>query len=179
MQEKGYRLVEPPTTVENEAEQERLWKLRKALLPTIRGYRKDRKALSIVNDVGVEVAHLADFIADVERIFARHDLVAAIYGHAGSGNLHLRPLFDPADPGLRALLLEVAGEVYQATFRYGGTITAEHGMGRVRSPYLALEWGDRIVSYMRQVKAIFDPDDLLNPDVMFNDRALTDDMKPL
>ena len=177
--EMGYRLVEPPITVEGEAEQEQIWKLRKALLPTIRGYRQDRKALSIVNDVGVQAEHLSDFIADVERIFARRHLVAAIYGHAGSGNLHLRPLFDPADPGLKPLLIELADEIYEAVFRYGGTITAEHGMGRVRAPYLAQEWGETIMGYMRQVKRTFDPHSLLNPGAMFSERPLTDDMKPL
>jgi FAD/FMN-containing dehydrogenase len=166
-------------TVEGEEEQGRLWQVRKALLPTIRGYRRDRKPLSIVNDVGVDAAHLADLIRDVEAIFDRLGLVVAIYGHAGSGNLHLRPLFDPQDPDLPALLRRVADEVYEAVFRYDGTITAEHGMGRLRTPYLAREWGESLIGAMRRVKETFDPDDLLNPDVMFSTRALTDDMKPI
>jgi FAD/FMN-containing dehydrogenase len=124
-------------------------------------------------------AYLADFIHDVERIFAHHHLVAAIYGHAGSGNLHLRPLFDVTDPGLPVLIQRVADEVYECVLRYDGTITAEHGMGRLRTRYLPREWGSAITGYMRQVKAIFDPDDLLNPEVMFSNRAITGDMKPL
>ena len=179
VRENGYALAGAPVTVEGEEEQAQLWQVRKALLPTLRGYRRDRKALSVVNDVGVDVAHLADFIRDVEEIFARLDLVVAIYGHAGSGNLHLRPLFDPQDPDLPALLTRVADEVYAAVFRYDGTITAEHGMGRLRAPYLAREWGAAITGYMRQVKHIFDPDDVLNPDVMFSERALIDDLRPL
>jgi hypothetical protein len=125
------------------------------------------------------VAHLADFIRDVEAIFDELDLTAAIYGHAGSGNLHLRPLFDRHAPNLPALLEEVADRVYEAVLRYGGTITAEHGMGRLRTPYLAREWGEDMMRHMRRVKEIFDPDGVLNPDVMFSDRALTDDLKPL
>ena len=64
-----------------------------------------------------------------------------------------------------------------AVLRYDGTITAEHGMGRLRAPYLAREWGPRMMGYMGRVKRIFDPDGLLNPDVMFSERALTDDLK--
>lgn len=173
----GYALAAPMETVEGEAEQERLWKMRKALLPTVRNYRADRLALSVVNDVGVPEEHLAAFIRDVEAIFARHNIVSAIYGHAGSGNLHLRPLFDAADPGLLSLLREVADEVYAAVLRHDGTITAEHGMGRLRTPYLAREWGESIMGYMRRVKAAFDPGDLLNPEAMFSERALTDDMR--
>ena len=73
----------------------------------------------------------------------------------------------------------VADDVYAAAFRYDGTITAEHGMGRVRAPYLEQEWGPAMVGYMRELKAIFDPDDLLNPGVMFSQRDLTEDMQPL
>jgi FAD/FMN-containing dehydrogenase len=102
-----------------------------------------------------------------------------MYGHAGSGNLHLRPLFDPHAPDLRAQLARVADEVYTIVLRCDGTITAEHGMGRLRAPYLAREWGPQITAYMRRVKQIFDPHDALNPDVMFSDRALTDQMKEL
>jgi FAD/FMN-containing dehydrogenase len=179
VQKEGYELADPLYTAEDEAEQAQLWKVRKSLLPAVRNYRPPLKALSLVNDVGVDVAHLADFILDVEAIFARHDLTAAIYGHAGSGNLHLRPLFDVSDPNLPALLTRVADEVYETVFRYDGTITAEHGMGRVRVPYLAQEWGETIAGYMRRVKTLFDAHDLLNPDVMFGERTLTDDLKTM
>jgi glycolate oxidase len=175
----GYDLAALPYTAEDPEEQARLWKLRKALLPTMRTYRRDRRALSLVNDVGVDEAYLADLILDLEAICARHELVAGIYGHAGSGNLHLRPLFDPSDPDLLALLRRVADEVYAAVFQYDGTITAEHGMGRLRTAYLAREWGETITGAMRRVKEVFDPTGLLNPDVMFSDRALTDDLRPL
>jgi len=69
--------------------------------------------------------------------------------------------------------------VYGAVLRYDGTITAEHGMGRLRTPYLLLEWGEGMMRYMRRVKRIYDPDGLLNPDVMFGERALTDDLGPV
>jgi FAD/FMN-containing dehydrogenase len=177
IRDRGYDIAAPPYTAHDEAEQARLWKVRKALYPTLRNYRPNLKALSLVNDVGVDAAYLADLILNVEAIFDKHELIAAIYGHAGSGNLHLRPLFDVSTPNLPALLRQVADEVYQAVLRYDGTITAEHGMGRLRTPYLAREWSKAIIGYMRRVKEIFDPDDLLNPDVMFSERNLTDDLK--
>jgi FAD/FMN-containing dehydrogenase len=175
----GYAMVGEVITVEDKEERDRLWQVRKALLPTIRAYRRDLKALSVVNDVGVDVIHLADLIRDVEAIFARLGLVAAMYGHAGSGNLHLRPLFEVDSPDLPALVARVADEVYELVLGYEGTITAEHGMGRLRAPYLTREWGATMTGYMRQVKEAFDPQGVLNPEVMFSDRALTDDMKPV
>jgi FAD/FMN-containing dehydrogenase len=175
----GYDMAGAVITVDDKEERDRLWQVRKALLPTVRAYRRDLKALSVVNDVGVDVIHLADLIRDVEAVFARLGLVAAIYGHAGSGNLHLRPLFEVEGPDLRELVMRVADEVYEVVLGYEGTITAEHGMGRLRAPYLAREWGPTMTGYMRQVKEAFDPKGVLNPEVMFSDRALTDDMKPV
>jgi FAD/FMN-containing dehydrogenase len=183
LRENGYRLAAPPTTVEGAEEQARLWKVRKAALPTVRNYRapggRMLKALSLVNDVGVPVVHLAETIQELEALFRQLGLVAAIYGHAGSGNLHLRPLFDPHAPDLPALLTRVADEVYAIVLRHDGTITAEHGMGRLRAPYLSREWGPQIWTYLRRVKDTFDPHDTLNPDVMFSERSLTDEMKEL
>ena len=176
IREQGYAVAAEPVTVEGEQEQARLWAIRKAVLPTIRNFGSRQAALSVVNDVGVPVAHLAEAIGDLEGIFRRLGLTAAMYGHGGSGNLHLRPLFDPSDPGLPALLTRVADEVYEAVLRYDGTITAEHGMGRLRAPYLAREWGPALMGYMRRVKELFDPDDRLNPEVMLSERALTEDM---
>jgi FAD/FMN-containing dehydrogenase len=63
-------------------------------------------------------------------------------------------------------------------FRHGGTISAEHGMGRLRAPYLQREWGSALYDYMRQLKKIFDPQDLFNPGVMFSDRPITDHLRP-
>ncbi len=177
--EKGYALAREPRTVESEEEQAEVWSIRKALLPTVRGYSKEHKALSVVNDVGVDTRHLADLIRDVEGIFGRLGLQAAIYGHAGSGNLHLRPLFDRHAPDLPALIERVADEIYAAVFRYGGTITAEHGMGPLRAPYLAREWGEELFDYMRRVKGIFDPEGVLNPGAMFPARPLTEGLKPV
>ena len=176
VQDQGYDLAGVPSVAEDEKEQARLWKVRKSLFPTLRNYRPNLKALSLVNDVGVGVKHLADLIIDLEAIFDRYGLVAAIYGHAGSGNLHLRPLFDMGVEDLPELLVRVADDVYDAVLGYDGTITAEHGMGRLRTPYLEREWGETIVGYMRRVKDAFDPHDLLNPEVMFSTRSLTDDL---
>lgn len=177
VRKQGYQLAWDPITEEGTASQAAVWKVRKGLLPMVLSYRRDRKAYSLVNDVGVDAAYLAPLIRDVEAIFARHGLEAAIYGHAGSGNLHLRPLFDPADPNLLQVIQRVADEVYEAVFRYGGTITAEHGMGRVRAPFLEREWGPTMVRYMRRLKAAFDPEGLLNPGAMFPVQGLTENMR--
>ncbi|MFW6188973.1 MAG: FAD-binding oxidoreductase [Planctomycetota bacterium] len=175
----GFRLTSPARTVETEEEQAEVWRIRKALFPIVRTHRRDRRALSVVNDVGVPVDRLAPFIQEVEAVFDEFDLEAPIYGHAGSGNLHLRPLFDPADPRLEDTIQRVADRIYDVVFRHGGTVTAEHGMGPLRAPYLPEEWGDRVIDYMRRMKDLLDPDGILNPGAMFSERPITDNLKPL
>lgn len=173
--EAGLQPARPAVTVTGADEVEHLWKLRKALLPIVRGFSRDHRPFSVVNDVGVPPARLATFIGEIETLFDELDLPAAIYGHAGSGNLHLRPLFDLGRKDLAALLERTTDAVYERVFRHDGTITAEHGMGPVRAPYLRREWGDSLYGAMRQVKHLLDSADLLNPGAMFAQRPLLAD----
>ncbi|HKK50823.1 MAG TPA: FAD-binding oxidoreductase, partial [Myxococcota bacterium] len=160
-----YPLSARPELADSAQDIERIWRARKALLPVIRRLADDAGVpYSVVNDVGVEPQRLGELLSGAERIFARHDVNAPIYGHAASGNLHLRPLFKPGDLDT---VSAVAAEVYGFVTSLGGTITAEHGMGRLRAPFLTLEWGETIVSYMRDLKSILDPHDTLNPGAMF------------
>jgi FAD/FMN-containing dehydrogenase len=173
----GFRMSAPLQVARDEAEIEQLWALRKRILWLIRHPEPHLRALSVVNDVGVPPEHLAEFIHDVQQVFARHQLVALIYGHAGSGNLHLRPLFDVTLPDLPGRIRRIADAVYEVVFRYGGTTSAEHGMGRLRAPYLQREWGTALYGYMRELKNIFDPRGMFNPGVVFNDRPITEHMR--
>ena len=119
---------------ESAEEQERLWELRKRLLIFLRQAPAPYRALSVVNDVGVPPEVLPRFIDKLVDIFRDEGLTAPIYGHAGSGNLHLRPLFDTSSSELRRQVRRVADRVYDLKISMDGTITAEHGMGRLRDP---------------------------------------------
>ena len=174
----GFRLARQPVIATADKEREKLWELRKRLLPLISNPTPGVKALAVVNDVGVDPSRLAACIADLQAIFKKLGIRVLIYGHAGNGNLHLRPLFDLTKPGLQGRIQQLADAVYEVIFRHGGTITAEHGMGRLRAPYLRREWGDRLYGYMRELKTIFDPQEVFNPGVMFSDGGMTDHIRP-
>lgn len=177
LQSGDFRMTAPLQVAHAEAGIDELWALRKRILWVIRHPQPHLRALSVVNDVGVPPQLLAEFIHDVQQVFARLKIEVLIYGHAGSGNLHLRPLFDVTLPDLAGRIRKVADAVYEVVFRYGGTVSAEHGMGRLRAPYLRREWGDGLYEYMREVKAIFDPRGVFNPDVVFSDRPITEHMR--
>ncbi|RZN36326.1 MAG: FAD-binding oxidoreductase [Methanosarcinales archaeon] len=157
--------------------QEKVWAVRKALVPILTNYDPDTKPDAFIDDVAVRISDLAPLIVDLHKIFDEYNIISAIYGHAGSGNLHIRPMLNLNDPENIDLLPGLVDRVYDAVFRYNGTMTGEHGMGRLRTMFLEREWGKPIYDYMRQIKDMFDPQDLLNPDVMFSDREITDDIK--
>jgi FAD/FMN-containing dehydrogenase len=177
LRSEGFRFSREPAVATTNERIEELWKVRKGILPLIRNPGPKMEALSIVNDVGVDPIYLADFIEDLEKVFKEHGLETVIYGHAGSGNLHLRPLFDLEKPDLKGRIRRLADDVYEVVFHYGGTITAEHGMGRLRAPYLRREWGETLYAAMKELKSFMDPDGIFNPDAVFNERPITDHMR--
>jgi glycolate oxidase len=177
LKKSGLNMSSPPAIATTEDEIEKLWKLRKQVLWFIEHPKPGIRALTVVNDVAVPPERLAEFISDAQKVFSRHGMTALMYGHVGNGNLHLRPLFDMSLTDLAGRVQRLADDIYEVVFRYDGTITAEHGMGRLRAPYLKREWGDALYTYMREVKTIFDPHDLLNPGTIFNDEPITENMR--
>jgi FAD/FMN-containing dehydrogenase len=178
LEKRGLTMSSPPVIAMAENEIEKLWKLRKQVLWFIEHAKPGIRALTVVNDVAVPPERLAEFISDAQKVFTKHGMAALMYGHAGNGNLHLRPLFDMSLPDLAGRIQRLVDDVYEAVFLYDGTMTAEHGMGRLRAPYLKREWGDALYTYMREVKTIFDPHDMLNPGTMFSDAPITDNIQP-
>lgn len=173
----NYRLLAAPAVARDAAEIDRLWAVRKQILWLIRNPQPGIQALSVVNDVGVPPEHLAEFLSEAEQVFDRHGLTVLIYGHAGSGNLHLRPLFDLTAPDLTVRIQRLADDIYHVVLRHSGTVSGEHGMGRLRAPYLRQEWGPALFGYMHEVKDIFDPGDLFNPGVVFSNRPISDHLR--
>ncbi len=177
LRQEGFTMAREPVVATDEADIARLWKLRKQILPFLNNLGPNLKALAVVNDVGVDPRHLADFIIELQNIFTKHAVETAIYGHAGSGNLHLRPIIDISQGGLQGRIKRLADDVYGAVFRYNGTVAGEHGTGRLKAPYLQQEWGDKIYNTMKEVKRIFDPDGLFNPGVLLSGGSITDNLR--
>jgi glycolate oxidase len=178
--EKGYDIYNDVITETDEKEQLKLWKVRHAILPTLTKFTKgsDLKAHALIEDVGLNIQYLAPFIREASKIFQKYNLIVGMYGHVGTGTIHLRPLINLKDPKHIEMIPNLVDDVYNLLFKYGGTITSEHGMGRNRTMYLEKEWGSAIYNdYMKEVKAIFDPKDLLNPKMMIcDDCKITDNL---
>jgi FAD/FMN-containing dehydrogenase/Fe-S oxidoreductase len=142
---------------------ERAWRLRKAGEPLLHAVPGHRKPVTFVEDTAVDPARLPAFVEEFREIVARHGTTAAYYAHASVGCLHIRPLIALDDPKDLDAMVALATEVANLVVRYGGALSGEHGDGRVRTPLLSRVLGPQLCDALRQVKAVFDPQGIMNP----------------
>ena len=121
----------------------------------------------IIEDVCVPVARLGELVRAVHEIADRRGLEATCSGHAGDGNLHPCFFFDAGDPAQVAAAQAAFGEVVEAAWALGGTLTGEHGVGTLKAPWLEGELGAAEVARQRALKALFDPRGIMNPGRVF------------
>lgn len=159
------------------AHAEALWEIRRASSPLLETF-PGTEVLHVVEDVAVPLDRLAEFAGGQKRIFADHGLVAAFFGHAGNGNLHLDPLVDTQRPDLEALITSLMEQTHAWVLRCGGVITAEHGDGILRTPWVARQF-PHLATAFRDVKAALDPDGRLNPGKIVATRPDAPDLRSL
>jgi FAD/FMN-containing dehydrogenase len=164
--------------VENDPRrQAELWKVRESMLLWIMNSLEtpQKRFPPFADDIAVPLDQLPNFIATVQGILENFSTTAVIYGHAGEGNLHIRPMIYKEN--WEENLKNLSDLIFNAALKAGGTLTGEHGLGRNRSKYLLNEWGDKIYRYFIEVKNIFDPMGLLNPGVVFTSDDLTKNLE--
>ncbi len=143
----------------DERARERLWAARKALSPALRALAPGK----INEDVVVPVSRIPALVAGVRAIAREHDLTIVCFGHAGNGNLHVNLMYDPADAAQRERAQAAMAAVFALTLSLGGTLSGEHGIGVAKRDFMPQAIDAPTLALMRQVKAVFDPDGILNP----------------
>jgi len=167
-----------PHNVETEeAEKERLWKIRHSAAAVIAHSEGNTKALPIIEDGIVPVDRFKEYLQGVYEIFRRYNLQVAIWGHAGNANLHMQPFLDLSQVGDRQKVFKVIDDYYTMVINMGGSTSGEHSDGRLRAPYLEKLYGPEVYELFSKVKRIFDPYGTLNPGVKID--VTIDDIKPL
>ena len=150
-------------TKKGTAEQELVWSLRRAGLSLLTSRAGPAKPLGFIEDVCVRPERLPDYVVGLREILSPLGLEASFYGHAASGELHVRPVLDLHRPEDLTKLRQVADQVSDLCRRFRGSLTAEHGVGLARTEYVEAQLGPRLVEANRRIKGLFDPDGVMNP----------------
>ena len=148
----------------------RYWAIRSGIFPTVGGMRKPGTTC-LIEDVAFHVKDLAEAVTELSDLLERHGYDdSCIYGHALEGNFHfiINQSFDSEKEIQRYkdMITEVGELVVR---KYDGSLKAEHGTGRNMAPFVEYEWGAKAFKVMKRIKDIFDPQNILNPGVIFND----------
>ena len=160
---KGRRVVIDPVA------QARVWKSRKDAGPLLYRKRSRKHPAEFMEDVSVDHTRLADYIAGLQKIGKKYDMRMTFFGHAGDGELHVRPYLDLGDPHDRDKMRAIAEEVFTLAWSLGGSISGEHADGLVRAAYVRRQYGDEYYELLQKVKRAFDPAGLMNPGKILND----------
>jgi FAD/FMN-containing dehydrogenase/Fe-S oxidoreductase len=155
------------------------WRLALKVVPTLYRLKGSARAIPFVEDLAVPPAALPKFFVDMQNVLKAHQVVASLFGHAGHGQLHLRPFMDLADADDLRKMPQLAADLYEAVFQAGGTIAGEHGDGMSRTPFVRRQYG-AAYEVFRAVKRIFDPLNILNPGKVIGDdpELMTKNLRP-
>jgi len=151
---------------QSEAQAKELWRLREDISESIAEHQPYK------NDIAVRIARVPALLAEMDELLQREypDFEVLWYGHIGDGNLHIN-ILKPADRESAAFAKQcgtVSEHLFEALQRYGGSISAEHGVGLTKKPYLHYTRDEAEISYLRAIKQVFDPQGIMNPGKIFD-----------
>lgn len=141
----------------------KVWSLRKAGLGLLANIPGDPKAVAVVEDTAVTVEDLPNYIADFSNMMNNHGQRSVYYAHAGAGELHLRPILDLKKKEDRLLFRKIGEDTAHLVKKYNGSLSGEHGDGRVRGEFIPLMIGEKNFQLLRRLKYTFDPENIFNP----------------
>lgn len=152
----------------SDSETAKYWATRRESFNLLRRHSKDKVTAPFIDDIIVPPEHLPEFLPLLNQILARFDLIYTIAGHVGDGNFHIIPLMDPRRPDFVHVIENLGDEVNNLVLKFGGSLTAEHNDGLIRSHYLKKMFGEEVYSLFVKVKNIFDPKNIFNPGKKIN-----------
>ncbi|GAB4031024.1 FAD-binding and (Fe-S)-binding domain-containing protein [Spirosoma gilvum] len=141
----------------------KIWALRKAGLGLLGNLPGDEKAVAVIEDTAVDVSDLPDYIRDFNEIMQKRNLHSVYYAHAGSGELHLRPIINLKTAEGHRQYRQIAEDIATLVKKYDGSLSGEHGDGRLRGEFIPQMVGAHNYELMRQLKHTWDPEGIFNP----------------
>ncbi len=145
------------------ADTKRVWDLRKAGLGLLSNLPGDEKAVAVIEDTAVDVNDLPDFIGEFNEILTANNMYSVHYAHAGSGEIHLRPIINLKTKEGHRQFRMIAEKIAVLVKKYKGSLSGEHGDGRLRGEFIKQMVGEHNYGLMKQIKHIWDPFNVFNP----------------
>ncbi len=158
-------------------QQSQVWQVRRAGLGLLMSRRDSYKPIPCIEDVSVPVDKLSSYVKDIQNTISGFDTKAAFYGHASAGCLHIRPLVNlKTNNGVR-VMQELTVQAMELAIKYGGVLSGEHGDGLQRSDLNEKLFGAKLYSVMKEIKSIFDPENMFNPGKIVDAPVCTEDLR--
>ncbi len=144
-------------------ESEEIWQVRRIVSPSLRKVGPDK----FNEDIVVPRSKVPDMVRALEKISTDYGVAIVNFGHAGDGNIHVNIMVDLKEEGMAAKVERVVDEVFRAAVALRGSISGEHGIGTSKAKYMAIELDRPTIATMQRIKAVFDPNNILNPGKIF------------
>lgn len=139
------------------------WNLRKAGLGLLRNIKGDAQPVNLIEDCAVAPEYLPEYIADLQEMLSSLELKASYYAHAGAGELHVEPIINLKSDEGKILFRTVLAKTTTIVKKYKGSLSGEHGDGRLRGEFIQYMLGEKCYELCKQVKQVWDPAKLMNP----------------
>ena len=148
---------------ETEAKAKKFWIMRRESFNLLRKKVHDKHTAPFIDDLVVQPQYLPKFLPELRAIVNKYKLLATVAGHMGDGNFHVIPLMKIEEEEERKKLRPAMTEVNQLVLHYKGSLSGEHNDGMIRGPWLEQMYGQDMLLHFRELKHIFDPENIFNP----------------
>lgn len=166
----AHPVIESPLT-------KRVWNLRKAGLGLLSNIPGDEKAVTCIEDTAVAIEDLPDYIQEFTEMMERYGQETVYYAHAGAGELHLRPKLNLKTKKGVELFENITAETAKIVKKYRGSLSGEHGDGRLRAPFLEMQVGENNYNLFKEIKTLWDPTNIFNPGKIVNPKPMTEQLR--
>lgn len=144
-------------------ERDKYLSIRRDSFKLLSDHSKALRTAPFIDDICVPVERLPEYLPELTALLDKRKILYTIAGHLGNGNLHVIPLMNFNDPKTMDVIMDLSAEIFPLVKKFGGTMTAEHNDGLVRTPYIEMMFGSKIFGAFKEFKEIVDPHNMWNP----------------
>ena len=160
-----------------EEEMQRVWDLRKAGLGVLLNIPGQKRSVQVIEDTAVLPEFLPEYVAEFQNILEKYNLNCAYYAHVATGELHLSPLLNLKDPGDVDIYRNLAKDIAILVKKYRGSLSGEHGDGRLRGEFIPLMLGGHNYRLLKELKRTWDPENILNPGKIIDTPPMNENLR--